>query len=61
MKLLDYLMIMGIIIIILVGIFLLIYVKNQAGMCIESPIDYYETMENTSCWCINDIGNMPLW
>ena len=60
MKLLDYLMIMGIIIIILVGIFLLIYMKNQAGICLESPIDYYETAENTSCFCVNQISKMPL-
>jgi len=61
MKLLDYLMIIGIIIIILIGIFVLIYIKNQAGMCIDSPIKYYETTKNTSCWCIGDISKMPLW
>ena len=54
MKLLDYLMIIGIIIIILVGIFVLIYMKNQMGMCIDNPIGYYETTKNTTCWCVND-------
>jgi hypothetical protein len=61
MKLLDYLMIIGIIIIILVGIFVLIYINNKAGMCIENPITYYETAKNTSCFCVNKIGNIPLW
>jgi len=54
-------MIIGIIIIILVGIFLLIYIKNQAGMCIDNPIGYYEFIENTSCFCSNEISYDRLW
>lgn len=51
MKLLDYLMIIGIILIVLAGIILIFYFKNKGVNCMNDPISYYEAIKNTSCFC----------
>lgn len=58
MKILDYVMIIGIILMLLAGVYLLLYFKNQGISCVNDPIQYYQLTENTSCWCMNKL-NIP--
>ena len=60
MKLNDWLFIIGIILLVVVVIVLIIYVKTEGFSCIKSPISYYQTKENTSCWCMNGFRDVKI-
>ena len=51
-KLLDWLMLIGIIIMIIVGIFLIVYYKDKAGLCVADPVAFYEYSKNATCFCV---------
>lgn len=53
MKLLDYLMIIGIILILIAGVLMVLYFKNEGMKCLVDPITYYQLKEDTSCFCAN--------
>jgi uncharacterized membrane protein YdbT with pleckstrin-like domain len=56
MKLLDYLMIIGIILILLAGIITILYLTNKGVQCISDPIKFYQIKENVSCFCTDMIN-----
>lgn len=61
MKTIDWVLIVFGILIIVVGTIFILSIKSQGSMCIDNPIDYYQLKENTSCWCINNMKNLPLF
>ena len=48
-------MIIGIILILLAGVLMVLYLKNQGFQCMNNPISYYQLKENTSCFCIDSM------
>jgi len=60
MKFGDWLMIIGIILMVGVTIVILNYSKSQGLSCIQSPISYYQLKENTSCWCMNGFNSIKI-
>ena len=60
MKLNDWLLFIGIILLISFVVVLIMYIKTEGSSCIQSPISYYQLKENTSCWCMNGFRDVKI-
>lgn len=55
MKLMDYILIIAIILILIAGVLVILYFKNEGLKCMAEPITYYQLKEKTSCFCANKL------
>jgi hypothetical protein len=53
MRIFDILLVVGLFLIIAVGIVVIIFFKVEGSSCVKNPIQFYEQIQNTSCWCTN--------
>jgi len=44
---------MAIILILIAGVLVILYFKNEGIKCMVEPITYYQLKEKTSCFCTN--------
>jgi hypothetical protein len=51
----DLLLIVGLFLIIAVGIVVIIFFKGEGTSCVKNPIQFYEQVQNTTCWCTNNL------
>jgi hypothetical protein len=54
----NRLIIIGVILFILIGIFIIIYLKKEGFSCALNPIRFYELKTNASCYCSDQISKI---
>jgi hypothetical protein len=55
MKFFNFLFVVGIILILVVGIFVIFYFKTKGVECMADPLKFYENQINDTCYCIGKI------
>ena len=62
MKITTILEIIGVILIFLAVLILIFYFRNQGNICMGNPLEYYQNLSNSVCYCtkidMNSIHNI---